>query len=153
MTFSKLIQYYKTIAISILTIQLTTGTARLLNVTGNITCVSKLHIQTQCQFYNIKVIQAQAQDSVECRNIRKFILKLYSELNVFNWGGSVFQVEDSEKATLVLNRSISSVYFEHSYTLIKIQLLMQWKNIYFIFPQMTRIDLVRLILLLVCEES
>ena len=33
MTLSKLIQYYKTIATSILAIQLTTGTSRLLNVT------------------------------------------------------------------------------------------------------------------------
>ena len=37
MTFSKLIQYYKTVATSILAIQLTIGTTRLLmNVTGNI---------------------------------------------------------------------------------------------------------------------
>ena len=64
---------------------------------------------------------------------------MYSELNVFNLSGSVFQVEDPEKAKLVLNRSIrwrgetcrvsmkkvtqimgclASVYLEHSYTLI-----------------------------------
>ena len=37
MTFSKLIQYYKAVATSILAIQLTIGTTRLLmNVTGNI---------------------------------------------------------------------------------------------------------------------
>ena len=37
MTFSKLIQYYKTVATSILAIQLTIGTTRLLKVTGSIT--------------------------------------------------------------------------------------------------------------------
>ena len=57
-------------------------------------------------FYYIKVIQIQAYDSEECRNVSKFILKLHSELSVFNLGGSVFQVEDPEKAKLVLNWSI-----------------------------------------------
>ena len=37
MTFSKLTQYFKTVATSVLAIQLTIGTTRLLNVTGNIT--------------------------------------------------------------------------------------------------------------------
>ena len=61
---------------------------------------------TDVVLYYIKVIQIQAYDSIECRNLRKFILKLHSELNVFNLGGSVFQVEDPEKAKLVLNWSI-----------------------------------------------
>ena len=43
---------------------------------------------------------------MECWNLSKYILRLHSELNVFNLGGSVFQVEDPEKAKLVLNRSI-----------------------------------------------
>ena len=42
---------------------------------------------------------------MECRNLRKFILKLLRVLNVSNLGGNVFQVEDPEKAKLVLNRS------------------------------------------------
>ena len=37
MTLSKLTQYYKTIATSILAIKLTIGTTTLLNATGNIT--------------------------------------------------------------------------------------------------------------------
>ena len=61
---------------------------------------------TDVVLYYIKVIQMQAWDSVECRNLRKFILKVHSELNVFNLGGNVFQVEDPEKAKLVLNWSI-----------------------------------------------
>ena len=61
---------------------------------------------TDVVLYYINVLQILAYDSEECRNLRKFILKLHSELNVFNLGGSVFQVEDPEKAKLVLNWSI-----------------------------------------------
>ena len=64
--------------------------------------------------YYIKVIQIQAYDSEECRNLRKFILKLHSELNVFNLGGSVFQDEDPEKAKLVLNCQYEGTV-KHSY--------------------------------------
>ena len=65
-------------------------------------CIKTAHVV----FYYIKVTQIQAYDSAECRNLRKFILKLHSEINVFNLGGSVFQVEDPEKTKLVLNWSI-----------------------------------------------
>ena len=52
---------------------------------------------TDAVFYYIKIIQIQARDSAEFRNLRKFILKLHCELNVFYLGGSVFQAEDPEK--------------------------------------------------------
>ena len=41
-------------------------------------------------FYHIKVIQIQAWESVECRNLRKCILKLHSEREIergWGWGG------------------------------------------------------------------
>ena len=45
--------------------------------------------------------------SVKCRMEElKKKKKKYSELNIFILSGSVFQVEDPEKAKLVLNRSI-----------------------------------------------
>ena len=52
---------------------------------------------TDVVFYYIKIIQIQSRDSAEFRNLRKFILKLHCELNVFYLGGSVFQAEDPEK--------------------------------------------------------
>ena len=72
-------------------------------------------------FYFTEVIQVQAYTR---RNLRKFILKLHSELNFdfflffFNLRGSAFQAEDPEKAKLVLNRSIRGrgIYpVKHSY--------------------------------------
>ena len=63
-------------------------------------------VYTDVVFYYNNVIQIQASDSAECRNLRKFIFKMLSELNIFNLSGRGFQVEDPEKAKLVLNRSI-----------------------------------------------
>jgi len=42
--------------------------------------------------------------SAECRNFRNFILRLQSELKVFNLGGSAFQVEDPEKSKACLKQ-------------------------------------------------
>ena len=67
-------------------------------------------VYTDVVFYYIKITQIHTQDSAECGNSRKFVLKLRSELNAFNLGGSEFQVEDPEKAKLVLNRSKTGQY-------------------------------------------
>ena len=56
MTFSKLIQYYKAVATSILAIQLTIGTTRLLmNVTGNI--YRRRHVIHTDVYQNYIIIQ------------------------------------------------------------------------------------------------
>ena len=68
-------------------------------------CIKTVYIQTWC-FITLKSYKYRPSIVQSVGTYANFILKLHSELNVFNLSGNVFQVEDPEKAKLVLNWSI-----------------------------------------------
>ena len=92
---------------------MTIRTTKLLNVTGNSligACqphwgVSTLNIHIYSYSYRyvkffIVTLESYKYTDLglyECRNWRKFICKLYSELKVFDFWGSVFQIKESKK--------------------------------------------------------